>query len=68
VLVAVYRLNERAAPPVREPIELKFRVERSRMNELRGRLEAHREVICRPVPDARYHVESTAFNDFSPQP
>jgi hypothetical protein len=68
LLVAVYRLNEPGVPPTREPIELKFQVERSRMNELRGRLEAHPEVICRPDRDARYRVESTAFSDFSPRP
>jgi hypothetical protein len=68
MLVAVYRLNEPDVPPAREPIELKFLVQRSRMDELRGRLEAHPEVICRPDRDAHYRVEATAFSDFSPQP
>lgn len=67
MLVAVYRLNEPGIAPPREPIELKFQVQRSRMEELRGRLEAHPEVICRPDRDARYRVEATAFSDFSPQ-
>jgi hypothetical protein len=68
MLVAAYRLNAPGAPPAREPIELKFQVQRSRISELRGRLEAHPEVICRPDRDARYRVESSAFNDFAPLP
>jgi hypothetical protein len=68
MLVAAYRLNEPGVPPAREPIELKFQVQRSRIGELRGRLEAHPVVICRPDHDAHYRVESTAFNDFSPLP
>lgn len=66
MLVAVYRLSEPRLPAPKEPIELKFQVNRSRMDELRGRLEAHPEVICRPDQDARYRVEAKAFEDFSP--
>lgn len=67
-LVATYRLRESGTPPPREPIELKFQVQRSRVDELRGRLEAHPDVICRPDNASHYQVESAELNDFGVEP
>jgi hypothetical protein len=64
-LVAVYRLQEPHAPAPKQPIELKFLVQRSREDELRGLLEAQPEVICRPDHDAHYHVEVSGLDGFS---
>jgi hypothetical protein len=66
-LIAVFRLSESHLPPPKDPIELKFLVQRSRVDELRGRLEANPEVICRPDKDARYRVEPSGFSEFAPQ-
>ena len=66
-LVAVYRLDEPNAPPPSAPIELKFLVQRSRVNDLRGQLEAHPEVVCRPDRDAHYRVEASNFGEFAPE-
>jgi len=63
-LVAVYRLREPHEPAPKQPIELKFVVQRSRVDELRGRLEAQPDVICRPDHDAHYHVEVSGLDDF----
>jgi hypothetical protein len=67
MMVAVFRLSEPDLAPPKQPIELKFQVHRSRVDELRGRLEAHPEVICRPDGSAHYQVEAKAFDDFAPQ-
>lgn len=65
-LVAQYRLSEPNLPPPQHPIELKFRVDRSRVDELRGQLEAHPQVICRPDASSGYRVESGSFGEFAP--
>lgn len=65
-LVAEYRLSEPNSPPPAHPIGLTFRVARSRVNELRGQLEAHPQVICRPDASARYRVEPANFGEFVP--
>ena len=67
-LTAVYRLREPNTPPPSAPIELKLVVQRARLNELRGQLEAHPEVICHPDRDARYRVEASRFAEFAPEP
>lgn len=66
-LIAVYRLSEPNVPPPSEPIELKFLVQRSRVDDLRGQLEAKPDVICRPDHDARYRVEVSHFGEFAPE-
>jgi hypothetical protein len=65
-LVAQYRLSEPNLPPPEHPIELNFRVDRSRVNELRGQLEAHPQVICRPDDRSHYRVEPGNFGEFAP--
>ena len=67
-LTAVYRLRDSHSPPPSLPIELKFLVQRSRINELQGQLEANPEVICQPDQNAKYRVEPPNLGDFTPEP
>jgi hypothetical protein len=67
-LIAVYRLRDSHSPPPSTPIELKFLVQRSRINELQGQLEAHPEVVCQPDQNSKYRVEAPNLGDFAPEP
>lgn len=54
--VAVYRFSEPSVPAPKEPLTVKFRVNRSRANELRSHLESQPEVVCTPDRDLHYQV------------
>jgi hypothetical protein len=56
-MLAVYRFREPNVPPPKEPLSLKFQVNRTRVNELRSHLESQPEVICNPEPNQHYHVQ-----------
>ena len=60
-LLAVYRFREPNLPAPKEPLTVKFQVNRSRVNELRSHLEAQPEVICTPDRDAHYQVRVKPF-------
>jgi len=66
-LLAVYRFRESRVPAPKEPLTVKFQVNRSRLNELRSHLEAQPEVICTPDRDAHYHVQVKPF-EVTPEP
>ena len=51
-LVASYRFDEPSVP-AHKPLALGFRVERSRVNDLRDHLDQHPTVLCRPDDDAQ---------------
>lgn len=65
-LVAQYRLSEPNLPAPEHPIALTFRVDRSRVNDLRGQLEAHPHVICRADAGSHYRVEPGNLGEFTP--
>jgi hypothetical protein len=52
-LVATYRLAEANVRSQDGPLSLKFRVERSRVGDLRSHLEQHPNVLCRPGTQTR---------------
>lgn len=60
-LLAVYRFREPHVAAPKEPMTVKFQVDRSHLNELRSHLEAQPEVICTPDRDAHYHVQVRPF-------
>jgi hypothetical protein len=66
-LLAVYRFREKGTPPPKEPLTVKFQVNRSRVNELRSHLESQPEVLCTPDRDAHYHVQVKPF-EVTPAP
>ena len=66
-LLAVYRFREPGVPAPKEPLTVKFQVNRSRVNELRSHLEAQPEVICTPENDTHYHVHVKPF-EVTPEP
>ena len=51
-LVASYRFDEPSVP-AHKPLALGFRVERSRVHDLRAHLDQHPTVLCRPDVDAQ---------------
>jgi hypothetical protein len=55
--VAVYRFREASVPAPKQPLTVKFRVNRSRVNELRSHLASQPEVICSPDADLHYQVK-----------
>jgi hypothetical protein len=65
-LLATYRFRESNVPPAKDPLTVKFQVERSRVNELRGHLESQPDVICNPDNDAHYRVRVKPFPTTSP--
>lgn len=60
-LLATYRFSEANVPPPKDPLTVKFQVERARVNELRGHLEAQPQVICNPDNNAHYQVRVKPF-------
>jgi len=54
--VAVYRFSEPNLPAPKEPLTVKFQVNRTRVNELRSHLESQPQVICTPDRDLHYQV------------
>jgi len=67
-LLAVYRFREANVPAPKEPLTVKFQVNRARVSELRSHLEAQPEVICTPDRDAHYHVRVKPFAQPQPDP
>lgn len=61
-LLAVFRFSESDVPPPKQPLSLKFQVERSRVNELQDGLSARPQVICRP------HGQDGYAPDVTPMP
>lgn len=58
-LIAVFRFSESDVPPPKQPLALKFQVERSRVNELRDELSARPQTICRPHGQDAYAADLT---------
>jgi hypothetical protein len=68
-LLAVYRFGEPGVPAPKQPVSLKFQVNRSRVNDLRSHLEAHPEVICSPEAGTHNYAARVApFGDIRGQP
>ncbi|MET0386304.1 MAG: hypothetical protein ABW321_10120 [Polyangiales bacterium] len=61
LLTAVYRFDEPNVPAPKEPVTVKFQVDRSRVQELRSHLESQPDVVCTPDRDAHYHAKVRPF-------
>jgi hypothetical protein len=62
-LIATYRFDDPRTPH-REPLSVGFRVERSRVSDLRAKLDQHPTVLCRP--DATQATPSRDALDLPP--
>jgi hypothetical protein len=69
-LMAAYRFGEPAPKKTKEPLSLRFQVQRSRVKELRDHLATRPEVICSPEGATNYAARVDPFEGVRgvPQP